>query len=104
MFEEVEVLTHSSIKISGKKVIYFDPFEVKEESHDADLIFITHEHHDHFSPEDIKKVANADTWIIKPESLRGCEEKTGNLKCKFVHPGAGTGFSGQGGADRPGFG
>lgn len=87
MFEEVEVLTHSSIKISGKKVIYFDPFEVKEESHDADLIFITHEHHDHFSPEDIKKVANADTWIIKPESLRGCEEKTGNLKCKFVHPG-----------------
>ncbi len=28
MFEEVEVLTHSSIKISGKKVIYFDPFEM----------------------------------------------------------------------------
>ena len=55
MFEEVEVLTHSSIKITGKRLIYFDPLEVKEESHDADLIFITHEHHDHFSPEDIKK-------------------------------------------------
>jgi L-ascorbate metabolism protein UlaG (beta-lactamase superfamily) len=85
MFEEVELLTHSSIKISGKRVIYFDPFEVKEESHDADLIFITHEHHDHFSPEDIKKAANADTWIIMPEGMRGCEEKTENLKCKFVH-------------------
>ena len=35
MFEEVEVLTHSSIKISGKRVIYFDPFKVKEESWDA---------------------------------------------------------------------
>lgn len=35
MFEEVEVLTHSSIKISGKRVIYFDPFEIKEESWDA---------------------------------------------------------------------
>lgn len=86
MFEEVEVLTHSSIKISGKKVIYFDPFEIKEASHDADLIFITHEHHDHFSPEDIKKAADADTWIIMPECMRGCEEKTGNLKCRFVHP------------------
>lgn len=87
MFEEVEVLTHSSIKITGKRVIYFDPFEVKEESHDADLIFITHEHHDHFSPEDIKKVADEDTWIIMPESMKGHGENLGNLKCKFVHPG-----------------
>ena len=87
MFEEVEVLTHSSIKITGKKVIYFDPFEVKEESHDADLIFVTHEHHDHYSPEDIKKVAGADTWIIMPESMREQGEKAGDIKCKFVHPG-----------------
>ena len=40
MFEEVQVLTHSSIKITGKKTIYFDPFEVREESHDADLSLI----------------------------------------------------------------
>ena len=87
MFEEVKVLTHSSIKITGKKVIYFDPYDVKEESHDADLILITHDHYDHFSPEDIKKVANADTCLIMPESMKGQEEKLGNLECKFVHPG-----------------
>lgn len=87
MFEEVKVLTHSSIKIAGKKIIYFDPFEVQEESHDADLVFVTHEHHDHYSPEDIGKVANSDTWIIMPESMRGYEEKMGNLKCRFVCPG-----------------
>ena len=87
MFEEVRVLTHSSIKIAGKKVIYFDPFEVKEESHDADLILVTHDHHDHYSPEDIKKVAGADTWIIMPESMREQGEKVGDIKCKFVHPG-----------------
>ena len=87
MFEEVRVLTHSSIKIAGKKVIYFDPFEVKEESHDADLILVTHDHHDHYSPEDIKKVAGADTWIIMPESMREQGEKAGDIKCKFVHPG-----------------
>lgn len=87
MYEEVKVLTHSSIKITGRSVIYFDPFEVQEESHDADLILVTHEHHDHFSPEDIKKVVNADTWMVMPESMRGCGEKTGTIKCRYVHPG-----------------
>lgn len=87
MFEEVKVLTHSSIKITGKITIYFDPFEVREESHDADLILITHDHHDHYSPEDIKKVADGDTWIIMPESMREYEDRVGDIKCKFVHPG-----------------
>lgn len=86
MFEEVKVLIHSSIKISGKKVIYFDPFEVKEENHDADLIIITHDHYDHFSPEDIRKVANSDSWIIMPEGMIGCGEKVSGFNCKFVHP------------------
>ncbi len=63
MFEEVQVLTHSSIKITGKKTIYFDPFEVREESHDADLILITHDHYDHYSLEDIKK------WQIRTHGL-----------------------------------
>lgn len=87
MFEEVKVLTHSSIKIAGKKIMYFDPFDVQEESHDADLVFVTHEHHDHYSPQDVEKVANPDTWIIMPESMREYGEKIGNLKCRFVCPG-----------------
>lgn len=87
MYEEVKVLTHSSIKITGKKTIYFDPFEIQREIHDADLILITHDHYDHYSPEDIKKVADTDTWIIMPESMRGYEDKMGDFKCKFVHPG-----------------
>lgn len=32
MFEEVKVLTHSSIKISGTKTVYFDPHEVQVHS------------------------------------------------------------------------
>lgn len=70
-----------------KIIIYFDPFEAREESHDADLILITHDHYDHYSPEDIKKVADTDTWIIMPESMRGYGDKVGDIKCKFVHPG-----------------
>ena len=56
MYEEVQVLTHSSIRIAGNQIIYFDPFHVEEETHDADIICVTHEHFDHYSPEDLAKV------------------------------------------------
>ena len=52
MYEEVQVLTHSSIRIAGNQIIYFDPFHVEEETRDADIICVTHEHFDHYSPED----------------------------------------------------
>ena len=50
MYEEVQVLTHSSIRIAGNQIIYFDPFHVEEETRDADIICVTHEHFDHYSP------------------------------------------------------
>ena len=49
----IKVLYHSSIKIESNINIYFDPFKIEVASNDADVIFITHEHYDHFSPEDI---------------------------------------------------
>lgn len=63
------VNTRSSIKIIGTKTIYFDPLEIEGTSHDADLVFITHEHYDHFSPEDIRKVVKKDTKLIVPMSM-----------------------------------
>lgn len=71
MYEEVRVLTHSSIRIeAGGEVMYFDPFNIKDAAHDADIIFVTHEHFDHFSPEDIAKVRNDFTLLVCPESMR----------------------------------
>ena len=59
----------SSIKITGEKIIYFDPLKV-EESHDADLILITHTHWDHFSKEDILKIKKESTKIIAPKDSK----------------------------------
>ncbi len=100
MFENVKVLTHSSIRIEGRFVLYFDPFEMKEEPHDADIIFITHDHFDHFSPEDIRKAAKENvgpeegrnavggdaTCLVLPECMKGQEEKAGISNVKFVRP------------------
>ena len=60
---------HSSIKIVSNKTLYFDPFLINDESHDADIIFITHDHYDHFSIEDIKKVEKEDTVYVIPENM-----------------------------------
>ena len=67
MTDKIEVLTHSSIRITGEKIVYIDPFKIKGETHDADLILITHDHYDHFSPEDIARVSKEDTRLSVPE-------------------------------------
>ena len=69
MLENIEVLCHSSIKINEEKVIYIDPFRVDKDYNDADIIFITHDHYDHYSEEDIDKVKKGDTVIVAPEEL-----------------------------------
>lgn len=69
MLENVKVLYHSSIKIKDNKIIYIDPFKIDKDYNDADIVFITHDHFDHYSEEDIDKVINENTTIIIPEEL-----------------------------------
>ena len=69
MLNGIEVLCHSSIRFDKGEVIYFDPFKIEENYKDADVIFITHDHYDHYSEEDIDKVVNNDTIIVAPEDL-----------------------------------
>ena len=71
MTENIRVLTHSSIRIqSGDTVLYVDPYKVSGRPQDADFVFITHDHFDHFSPEDIEKVSCDKTVLVVPEKMR----------------------------------
>jgi L-ascorbate metabolism protein UlaG (beta-lactamase superfamily) len=64
ILNSISWLGHASIKIEDEKIIYIDPWEIPRDSKPADIILITHEHYDHFSPEDIKKITKNDTSII----------------------------------------
>ena len=74
MLDNVEVIHHSSIKINN---IFIDPFELNEDYDNADYIFITHSHYDHFSEEDILKIKNDNTIIVIPKDLKDSVLKLG---------------------------
>ena len=69
MLEDIEVLYHSSIKIKKNKTVYFDPYNIDKDYNDADIVFITHDHYDHYSKNDIDKVINQSSVIVIPEGL-----------------------------------
>lgn len=70
MLDNIEVLIHSSIKFSKDIIIYFDPYKINKDYHDADIIFITHSHYDHYSPLDIKKVIKDNTIVVCSKDVK----------------------------------
>lgn len=69
MLKNINWFGHSTIKILSNKIIYIDPYNIKKNYNDADIIFITHNHYDHFSKEDIIKCMNNTTKIVVTEDL-----------------------------------
>lgn len=70
MIENIKWLGHDTFKIVGEKVIYTDPFQITKPDR-ADIILITHDHYDHFSPDDIKKLLKEDTVLVLPKDCSG---------------------------------
>jgi len=61
---EIKWLGHSGFLIKNHKVIYIDPFNIKENSEKADIILITHSHYDHCSVADMRNIIKEGTKIV----------------------------------------
>jgi L-ascorbate metabolism protein UlaG (beta-lactamase superfamily) len=71
MIDQIVWTFQSGFRINGTcATIYFDPVTIKENSKPADVILISHPHGDHFSPADIKKIANENTVVIGPADCK----------------------------------
>ena len=66
--ENINWFGHASFSFvdeKGNKIYYVDPFDLKAKKlEEADIVFITHAHPDHFSQDDIKKILKDSTVIV----------------------------------------
>ena len=68
---EIFWLGHASFKIKmfSGRIIYLDPYNIKNGEEKADIIVSSHSHGDHFSRSDIKKIWKDDTILLGPVSI-----------------------------------
>lgn len=64
LLDHLHWLGHDSFRIDQPIVIYLDPWRLPPGSPAADLILVSHEHHDHCSPEDVERVRKNSTTVI----------------------------------------
>jgi L-ascorbate metabolism protein UlaG (beta-lactamase superfamily) len=78
---KIKWLGHDSFIIKNSRTVVIDPFKIQTIQDKADILLITHEHFDHFSLDDIKKVITEKTTIV---AIRPCEKELSTLKVKDV--------------------
>ena len=85
----ITVNKQNSIRIDAGKIIYIDPFDIEKNTNDADYIFITHDHYDHFSINDIQKIVKDDTVFVIPSPMeKNLKKKLSNASAILVAPGS----------------
>jgi L-ascorbate metabolism protein UlaG (beta-lactamase superfamily) len=74
---KIDWLGHDAFRINASQTVYFDPYEITATT-PADMIFITHEHFDHCSPDDVARIQNGQTRIFTEKD--SAQKLSGNIE------------------------
>jgi len=77
---KISWLGHDGFKMKNAKTVYVDPYEIQG-GEAADILLISHNHEDHCSPEDVKKIVSEKTTIITTAESR---RKLSKVKAKEI--------------------
>ncbi len=66
--DEIHWLGHAGFWITGRRVIFIDPYQVSFPPDVGDVVLITNDHPDHCSPDDVKWLRKGETIIVVPQS------------------------------------
>jgi L-ascorbate metabolism protein UlaG (beta-lactamase superfamily) len=84
-------LGHDGFRIAaGDKTIYIDPYQLSKAQHnrnDADIVFVSHNHFDHLSMEDLKHVIGKKTNVVAAKECVDQLKAAGVTEVKGVAPG-----------------
>ena len=80
-------LGHDGFRIQNGKVIYIDPFKIGDRGPKADIVLVSHEHFDHLSIEDLKKIVTPNTVVVAHAQSAGELSKLKVRETKIVKPG-----------------
>jgi L-ascorbate metabolism protein UlaG (beta-lactamase superfamily) len=69
MIEGIHWLGHDTFRIDGSSTVYVDPWKLPANAPLADVILVTHDHFDHFSPDDIAAITRLGTIVVGPASV-----------------------------------
>jgi len=83
LIDQLHWIGHDSFRLDAPIVVYIDPWRLPEGSPGADLILVSHEHHDHCSPEDIERVRKPGTLILASVGAAGMI----GASAEVLHPG-----------------
>jgi L-ascorbate metabolism protein UlaG (beta-lactamase superfamily) len=86
---DITRFAHNTFRIAGCKVVYTDPFKVTKND-EAHVVLLSHEHFDHMSLEDLKKVIHPGSTIVASPL---CKEALKDIKVRekrFLDPNAKT--------------
>ncbi len=71
LLDRLHWLGHASFRLDGPPTIYFDPWRLKGEMPQADIVLISHEHSDHCSPDDVSRISGPGTVIVTSAGAAG---------------------------------